>query len=261
MKEVNKYDNRIVVFIDILGFSNIIKSTVGDKKSKKTADDNFNNIKSALSDVQKKIGDFLKKNEEKSLRLSQFSDSIVISINEDSNIIVEIVKLLREIQISLLYNKDILIRGGVVKGLLVHSDQYLFGPAMINAYLLESKCAFSPRIIVMPDVKKKFDQVIKENDVEKVKILRKDNDGTFYVDYFSYTDGELESINAEDYFRKLCLILKKNITNKDYSLKLKYYWMRDKLKKSNLYKDYKELYSNILYPKNKKVIKDMNSES
>lgn len=261
MEDVNEYENRIVVFIDILGFSNIIKNTIEDKKSKKNSYANFNNIKLALSNIQVKIDEFVKNNEEKSLRLSQFSDSIVISVNEDSNIIVEIIKLLREIQISLLYNQDVLIRGGVVKGLLVHSEQFLFGPAMINAYLLESKCAFSPRIIVMPDVKRKIDDVFKRNEEVYEKNLRKDYDGTFYVDYFSYTEGELDSLRTEDYFRKLCLIIKKHITNKDYSIRLKYYWMRDKLKKSNLYKDYKELYSNILYPKNKKVIKDMNSES
>ena len=258
MDSVEKYENRIVVFIDVLGFSNLIKNTVDSKEStnsKRAKHDNFNNIKSALSIVREKIENFINEKNEKFLSLSQFSDSIVISICEDSNILVDIMKLLREIQMLLLYHNKILIRGGVVKGLLIHTEKFLFGPAMINAHLLESKCALSPRIIVMPDVKKRFDEIVKLNQIDnKTKILCKDYDGTFYVNYFTYNKGDECLFKADLYFREVCLIIKKNITRKDVSLKLKYYWMRDKLKHSNIYNDYKNIYHEVLYSNNKKSI-------
>ena len=84
---------------------------------------------------------------------------------------------------------------------------------MVNAYNLESKCAISPRIVVDPKVKWSYDKINK-NDfgeiIEKEKILKKDYDGTFYIDYFNYDLDFYSGENEEEYFRTICEIVKEN---------------------------------------------------
>ncbi|PDZ55088.1 hypothetical protein CON15_23105 [Bacillus cereus] len=44
--------------------------------------------------------------------------------------------------------KGILMRGGLAVGLLCHNDNIVYGPAMVEAYELESKLAIYPRVVV-----------------------------------------------------------------------------------------------------------------
>ena len=45
-------------------------------------------------------------------------------------------------------SKGILLRGGITVGQLCHKDNIVYGPAMVEAYELESKSAIYPRVIV-----------------------------------------------------------------------------------------------------------------
>src|SRR5262249_8589289 len=48
--------------------------------------------------------------------------------------------------------KGLLIRGGIAKGPLYHDDSIVFGPALIEAYQLETGVAKFPRVILSRDV-------------------------------------------------------------------------------------------------------------
>ena len=236
--EKQTYENRIVVFIDILGFSNIVKSTTTIKKAEgfiQKANTVLNNLKSALEFIHKHFDELKLDYANSSIQLSQFSDSIVISVLENSKELIIIFKHLKLIQARLLNKYNILIRGGVVKGKLIHTNSLLLGPAMINAYNLESKCALSPRIVVDPKVKWSYNKINKTETgeiIEKEKILKKDYDGTFYIDYFNYDLEFYSDDNDEEYYRTICNLIKENVENSDISIRMKYLWMREKLKKS-----------------------------
>ncbi|MBR6496504.1 MAG: hypothetical protein IKT28_05300, partial [Rikenellaceae bacterium] len=134
LSEELTYENRIVVFIDILGFSNIVKSTVSTKKAEsytKKANKVLANLRSALQFIHKHFYELRADYDNSSIQLSQFSDSIVISVLENSEELILIFKHLKLVQTRLLNKFDILIRGGVVKGLLIHTDNLLLGPAMV----------------------------------------------------------------------------------------------------------------------------------
>jgi hypothetical protein len=56
-------------------------------------------------------------------------------------------EILKRIQIKLI-GYEILLRGGIVVGKLLHENNIMFGPAFNQAYDLESKSALYPRIVI-----------------------------------------------------------------------------------------------------------------
>lgn len=228
----HKYEKRIVIFIDILGFSSIVKNTDLDNfrkgENKEKARKNLDNLTEALIFINNEISK-IKNSKIASIQLSQFSDSLVISILESSDDLILIFYYLKYLQINLLNNYKILIRGGIVNGKIIHNENMLLGPAMVDAYTLESKCANSPRIVVMPSVVKMYERYLKENEVlDDEKVLGKDYDGTYYVDYFNNISDDYD-IDKIDYYNKIDEIIQRNSSNKDISIQVKYYWMREKL--------------------------------
>lgn len=250
------YENRIVAFIDILGFENIIKSTI---KSQSELD----NLGTALTYIHNYFSSVRDGYLDKSrVQLSQFSDSIVISVSmKNSSEMLSIFKHLKTIQVNLLF-QDILLRGGIVKGQLIHNDEILIGPGMINAYKLESKCAMHPRIVIDPKVLWQFSrsdgvkQTERLKDYDYEKSFAKETDGTAYIDYFNDIMSYLvDDKDIHSYFRKVCTIVAKHIDNEDISIKVKYLWMREKLKSSEYFEKYKTVYREIVINRNKKINK------
>ena len=79
--------------------------------------------------------------------LTQFSDSLVISVDDDTHG-REALQNALFILTSNLIGFGFLLRGGVTRGELFHDSGLVFGPALIDAYKLESKVASTPRVIL-----------------------------------------------------------------------------------------------------------------
>ena len=250
-----KYENRIVCFIDILGFSSIIKSTVSKEKkteAQKVLDDVCNALE-FLRSYSDKMAEY-------KISTTQFSDSIVISFpwNRDNWHLLSIFRTIKYIQVALLYRFHLLLRGGIVIGEIVHTDRLLVGPAMINAYALESKCANSPRIVLDPKVVYRYNilksNAKKDGHIEPEDVIHKDYDDTSYIDYFNVKVGEIFTSETEvqKYFKLLCQLIANNVYSPDMSIRMKYLWMRNKVQHSTLYEkpEYKVIFKQM--DKNKK---------
>lgn len=250
-----KYERRIVCFIDILGFSGIIKSTTKSDKNAQVVLDKVCNALELLRRYCDKMAEF-------QITTTQFSDSIVISFpwNKDDWHMLAVFKSIKIIQILLLYQFDLQLRGGIVIGEIVHTDKLLVGPAMISAYELESKCANSPRIVLDPKVSYRYNilknSAKKDIHFESDNVIHKDLDDTSYIDYFNVNlkDGIFdEEEDLKSYFRKLCKLVSDNVGSTDMSIRMKYLWMRNKIKHSELYKkpEFAAIYKEIVTDKKK----------
>ena len=249
------YEKRILCFIDILGFSGIIKSTISDDKEKTPK--TLTKVCEALFFLREILDTIAIHN----IETTQFSDSIVISFpwNKDDWHMLAVFKTIKHIQIVLLYQYDLLLRGGIVIGDVIHTDKLIVGPAMISAYALESKCANSPRIVLDPKVVYRFNilrnSAKKSHVIESDKIIHKDSDDTSYIDYFNFEKDEIfdNENDKEKYFRKLCQVIADNVGSSDMSIRTKYLWMRNKVKKSELYHQpkYAAIYKEIVTDKKK----------
>ncbi|KJC48378.1 hypothetical protein UB31_16660 [Bradyrhizobium sp. LTSP849] len=134
-----EYSERYVAFLDILGFSNIVSTSVASKESTAT----LIAAVETIGELQKQY-DSLKSDD---FRAQTFSDCIVMSEKASPLGLVHLLAATTHAALSLL-EIGIFIRGGFAKGLLYHSDQVVLGPAMIRAYQLESSIARYPRILV-----------------------------------------------------------------------------------------------------------------
>lgn len=153
MKEKVSYRDAIVSFIDILGFRGLV------------AVKSANEIHEICQLFQGQYATpNLTNSEHRSgiVRMSEihfFSDSVVRIKYDDPpsdtafNAATDEVMSLAHMQWNLL-KRGVLVRGGVVKGPIFSdpNSHTLFGPALVEAYSLESSLAVTPRILVSGEV-------------------------------------------------------------------------------------------------------------
>ena len=171
---------------------------------------------------------------------SMFSDTIVVSIlKTESAGVLYLFELLKELQINLLM-KDILLRGGIVYGKLVHTENLIIGPALVNAHNLESKSALYPRIVIDPKVLRLY---IRENGEQKESLrladyeyhftFKEDFDGTSYIDYFNSVKEYTPLKDINEYFVMMNELIMTGTRSRDIGIRMKYMWMKNKLKDAN----------------------------
>ena len=165
---MTNYEQRITIFIDILGFRNIVNKTELDEEYTDKIFNVLDSIKSELLSNElfaelnidnnnpefeevKELGDLFSKalKSESSIRISHFSDSIVFSIGLENDMnAMSLIEYLGRITYRLWKDFRILIRGGVSIDKLIHTENgVLFGPAMVKAYDYETNLADFPRIV------------------------------------------------------------------------------------------------------------------
>lgn len=170
------YEERAVLFLDILGFSKLIEDgreseilealEIGEDIKRKSQIDNFN-----------------------TLEISSFSDSVIVSENiGDGTGIVQIVHYAGFLVWKFL-NLGILTRGGIAIGKMHHKKGVVFGPALVEAHRLESKHAIYPRIVTSSDVFHGYirrEAIIRPEYVGVMQtIFREDFDSQLHINIFS----------------------------------------------------------------------------
>ena len=228
------YEDRVLCFVDILGFKNHIQRTL-DKQGQDVPVV-IDNIRDAFSYIRELL-DIDKPDENRGRAVTQFSDSIVISfpIHEQSEVFWTLLELL-DVQVNLVL-RGMLCRGAVVRGKVIHTDKMVFGPALIDAHELESRAALFPRIILgdsLLDVARRAhaSHHRPKDEVEAItNMLKRDTDGMWYIDYVTRAKGELDDPDYDYpvYLDKLSHIVIEGMKSTDVPVRLKYQWIREKL--------------------------------
>lgn len=241
------YENRVTVFIDILGFKDMLSKTTGQKgkDDSEKIEEIFSAYKTIravwdLDETEPKFGKSLPKN---SKEITTFSDCLVISFktHEKSEIFYTLLEI--KWMIMRLIYRGILCRGAITYGKLIHTKEVLFGPALAEAYILESKAALYPRVILHKDIidlagTAKSKQNSSEEEKEYVQsLLEKDSDGMYYIDYFAKAQEELDDpqYGFPDYIDKIGQKIRKGLMGSSNvyksDIKVKYRWMKERYNK------------------------------
>lgn len=155
------YEERLVRFLDILGFSSLVKKSADDIE-KQLALYEFlkkysrnSHAKEVFSGFSNGDGSSCDDNDIETLkalydyRFTQFSDSFVFSVNAEKRASVQYFPLLIGQLLLHALELGFLVRGGISKGALVHEDDGpAFGPAFIDAYQIESRQAVFGRVVL-----------------------------------------------------------------------------------------------------------------
>lgn len=139
------YDDRVVCFLDFLGFRAQIGRTENQDES--LAISEIERIACGINRLRE-IMDVDSPEERPDTEVTQFSDSVVLSFRatSPSGVFYSLQSILQA-QVALV-KCGFLCRGAIVRGKLVHNKTLLFGPAMNRAYDLETKAAVYPRVIL-----------------------------------------------------------------------------------------------------------------
>ena len=205
------YKESIVLFVDILGFSELVKKRSGDEifgilnyfgmpfqsilldqiahnTPEKFTLDEIPNVSIGNDEIDSLVNALDKANGKRKSTI--FSDNVLVSYeleefkNERKKIIL-ITEIERIIDIlKLLIQRDILFRGGLVIGDIYHGEKTVFGPALINAYKIESNLSNFPRICVENNIVhqlKTFDGGFNFN-----TFITEDFDGMYFIDYLKF---------------------------------------------------------------------------
>ena len=135
------YERRLILFIDFLGFREVVAATQDDAQA-------LRRLVSAMD----AIGEIADGSVYESQRVTQFSDSVVLSyrVDEPSGAFWMINAM--ALTVVSLAARGYLLRGAVTVGDLYHSAAHVVGPAMVRAYEMESRIAIYPRVIIDPAV-------------------------------------------------------------------------------------------------------------
>ncbi len=134
-------DERVVAFVDILGFRSLTERMRDADPAVEAAMLGVLSRIRAFAEVASSATD----GKLAGIQVSWLSDSIVVSAPRDS--FWDVVFVVGFIACALCAD-GILLRGGVASGQCHHENGVCFGPALIDAFDLESGAAVYPRIIV-----------------------------------------------------------------------------------------------------------------
>lgn len=123
---------RYIVFLDIMGFKDRVARTKHE------------DLLSMLNDFNQSISRHILKHKEQGIRLSQFSDSILIYSSDNSRNSLQIISEVSSEVMATAISLGIPLKGAIAKGIITcdTSKQLYFGQALIDAYLLEENVKY-----------------------------------------------------------------------------------------------------------------------
>lgn len=218
------YEHRLILFIDFLGFKEVVEATENDP-------DALRRLIAALDE----IGRLGEADVFESQRVTQFSDSVVMSyrVTEQSGVFW----MLNAIALTIitLAGHGFLLRGAVTIGDLYHSDTHVVGPAMVRAYEMESQVARYPRVIVDPALialarqRRNRDHTPDDEEEYVRNFVAEDDDGQLFIDYVSW-NAVVAVAGAEDelypdYLAEIGRLLEAGLAHDDPRVGEKYLWL------------------------------------
>lgn len=196
-----QYEDRIVAFIDILGFSDLVQETDND-------DGKLRKVLSALQiiNMQERNDAFnvINRMMENTplIKYACFSDSITVSIpcGTKENICATFSTLMCSIT-ELGYDLatfGVFVRGGISVGKFLHTDTgIVVGPPLIEAYNLENKVAKNARIILSNKLISQMSNYNIDMDFLYYKNLERYEDGCVGFDQFLHADLRLKELSKQ----------------------------------------------------------------
>jgi hypothetical protein len=230
------YEERVLAYIDILGFKDTVKNTI-DEKTGIEIPYNTERINSLLDEEHLCLNVkeyFLGEAKIVGKVISQFSDTIVVSYLKESaihHILLDVYLLC-----TMALEKGFLFRGAIVCGKVFHTKRKIFGPALIKAYKMENSMAIFPRIVIdedILDIAKGSYSKYSNPDAEynnMMKFVFKDFDGIYFINYIDklYTGVDCGSKGEQEHLRWLCENIKELEIKIDMDYSIKYLWLKEK---------------------------------
>ncbi|MEK6289221.1 MAG: hypothetical protein AABO57_26200 [Acidobacteriota bacterium] len=183
------FEPRIVAFLDVLGFKDLI-----DRAAR---DDNATPIIEALEKALTYVGADNKPSGDFQGQTKMFSDSVIMS-GSPTLAGLNWVFWRCIVTQAMFVEYGLLLRGAITQGKHYQSEQLVFSEGVVNSYLLEQRVAKYPRVVVEPSIAKLAQQQGRSFPYPPPDdLILEDEDGVLFLDYFRYiTDGPASRVDA-----------------------------------------------------------------
>lgn len=197
------YEERIVAFIDILGFSSLIKRA-------ETEPSILDRLLSALHEVRNYtvLGNEMNQPSKGNpvdffynmFRMTTFSDCMVLS-SKNNLIGLGLITLCSAVICNRLIHQGIFTRGAISRGKLLHTDDVVVGAGLVEAYKLESSAAVYPRVLIADCLINDLELLAKQGG--SIDLRRQDFDGLWHIHIFHPKLFELDWVPPNSLFGSL----------------------------------------------------------
>jgi len=175
------YQERVVAFIDVLGFADLVK----DSATGSAAQEKINK----LIAIYKVFDWFVPQMLDKLVDGSFFSDSFILSTTSSQALYVirETGNLCRYLLLQ-----GFPCRGAIAAGLFQHRERIVIGPALVDAYRAEQSIAIYPRVVLDDTTANYWEEECAPDTAHPhlKSLVKKDCDGQHYLDIFDPKWGE-----------------------------------------------------------------------
>lgn len=175
--ECEEYSERVVGFVDILGFGDLVRRADQDSVLRAQIVAALNIVRSVKPPIP---GDT-------DLRVQNFSDSLIISARDTPDGFWHLLMAIDAVANQLL-QMGVFMRGGVAVGGMLHNDELAFGVGVNEAYRLESTVARVPRVALSAKAIQRAILYAAHDEVAKTYLdarLLRDSDGVWFLHYLA----------------------------------------------------------------------------
>lgn len=172
-----EYEQRVLAFIDILGFSKLAQRSSADQNARAQV--------AKLTEVTKLFERFVAEY----LTFAEaafFSDCFILSMTPPDLRTLFVIREVGYLCRYLLW-QGFVCRGAITSGALYHRERLIVGPALVCAYQLEQSVAIYPRVILddetMAHWRNEFIESSPHSDFQSM--VKRDRDGQNFLDIFS----------------------------------------------------------------------------
>ena len=240
-----EYRDCYVAFLDILGFKELIKTS--------ECSDIFNLMEECVNSCKFYIDDVLETSKItkeylnsifEEITLNLISDSVVISVPSDRKCSLDVlVFVICSLIIKCFKDYGVLFRGGISKGDFFAFENKVYGPALNDAYLLESQNAKFPRVIFTAELLEDYlaKNFNRDFNILSTAIEVDKNDYFNFVDYLFFLmhqgKANAETEEQKKGFSNLIDKINKKIsdelaTEKNPGVREKYVWLKEYMKRA-----------------------------
>lgn len=246
------YSERIVVFIDLLGFSEYVcaENTTAEMvsgvlnifQSQTLGLDEFSSEQLAWAHIGEETyeGGELINSQENKLNITFFSDCVVWTydlkkVKIEFGHFLEIVLSTFTILQLILYKNNIVPRGGIAIGNFYQGDNKLYGSGLVKAAKLEKNANY-PRIAVEKEIIDRVENNFRPLVMKFITYEKKSN--FYYVDLIKYIESlnkralsgnkesEIVKKYLPDYVASIVNIINTGVNHPDEKVKKKYLWLK-----------------------------------
>ncbi|HEU4470310.1 MAG TPA: hypothetical protein VFR58_04440 [Flavisolibacter sp.] len=153
------FQDRAVAFVDVLGFQQKLREFENDVKLK-TVEEGEYFVSEKVNEFINTVKHVTSLLDEGNFKYYLFSDNICITVDylENPDLLISLLFAINELFYSFA-QKGYFLRGGIDVGKFVDEKQIALGVPLAKAYIMESKSAVYPRILISEDLY----NLIKEN--------------------------------------------------------------------------------------------------